>query len=66
MNLKQLLAALAQLARYIRWERETIADFHSYAHRFGGKPGCNVYKFALEDALRMRGVTLRQLRRSRP
>jgi hypothetical protein len=62
MNLLELKDALGQLADFIAWERETLEDFHRYAHRFGGRPGSNVFQFALEDALRYRGVTLEQFR----
>jgi len=63
MNLRELLTATKEISRYIEWELETLEDFHRYAHRFGGTPGGNVYKFALEDALLSRGMTLEQLRK---
>ena len=62
MTLKQLQQAAKEILTYIEWDREVINDFHTYAQRFGGTPGGNVYMFALRDALRGRGLTLEQLR----
>lgn len=58
----QLIDALLLVADVLSWQSATIDDFHRYAHRFGGQPGGDVYEFALLDALRMRGLTLDQLR----
>ena len=62
MTLKELEQAAREILRFIEWDRETINDFHSYAQRFGGTPGGNVFEFALRDALRSRGLTLEQFR----
>lgn len=66
MNLMELHEALKELGRFIKWEWETIEDFHAYGHRFGGSPGSNVFTFVLEDALRHRGMTLEQFRAATP
>jgi hypothetical protein len=65
MSIKQLIAALKEAVKWAEWERESLEDFHAYAHRFGGKPGGNVYMFTLRDALAMRGMTLDQFRAMR-
>lgn len=62
MTLPQLSEALKHLAAWIDWERESLEDFHRYAHMFGGAPGSNVFTFVLEDALRHRGMMLQQFR----
>ena len=61
-NLGQLQDALLSTAEMIRWERETLEDFHHFSHEFGGSPGGNVFEFVLQDALRHRGMTRGQLR----
>jgi hypothetical protein len=55
-TLRDLAAALNQAARYVRWEREIIEQFHSYAHEYGCSPGRNVFQFVLDDARRMRRI----------
>jgi hypothetical protein len=65
MNLRELSDALHQIVTYIDWERESLEDFHGYAHMFHGMPGANVFTFVLEDALRHRGMTLEQFRTAR-
>ena len=62
LNVRQLAAALRTAADWATWERDSLEDFHAYAHRFGCAAGINVYQFVLEDALRHRGLTLDQLR----
>jgi ribosomal protein L37AE/L43A len=39
------------------WEKEnaaTLQEFHDYAHRFGCKPGGNVFDFVMHDAMAFR------------
>lgn len=62
MNMKQMSEAAIEIARWLDWDRSVIDDFHRYAQRFNASLGCNVYEFALRDALRLRGLTLEQLR----
>jgi hypothetical protein len=61
-KISDLKSAMIAMAELLDWEQETINDFHLYAHRFGASPGCNVFDFALRDALAQRGITLEQLR----
>lgn len=62
MTLKELRQALDEISRWLDWDTEMINDFHTYAQRFGGDPGSNVYTFVLTEALRGRGLTLEQFR----
>jgi hypothetical protein len=62
MNIPEIAQAMRQAAQFFDWEREFIGDFHEYAQMFGGDPGCNVFEFALKDALKSRGLTLEQFR----
>ncbi|MFL6350882.1 MAG: hypothetical protein ACJ74Z_03400 [Bryobacteraceae bacterium] len=62
MNIHELAQSLGQLAMWVKWEGETLNEFHSYAKRFGAPSGCNVFQFVLEQALTARGVTLDQFR----
>lgn len=63
-SLKDLAQGAKEIAEFIEWDREMIDAFHLYAQRFNpGGAGSNVYKFALEDALRYRGMTLERLRK---
>ena len=62
MTIKDVAAALTQASDYFNWEHQYLDDFHRYAHKFGGEPGGNVLHFLLEDALRLRGLTLEQFR----
>ena len=64
-TLRDLRDALRQSAQWIDWEIELMDDFHAYAQTFGGSPGCNVFEFALRDALRVQGTTLEQFRAAR-
>ena len=62
MNLREIAEAMEQALDWLKWERESLEEFHAYAHMFGGQPGSNVFTFVLEDALRHRGRTLAQFR----
>ena len=53
-TIRNLRAAIQQVEEYLRWEAETLEQFHVYARANGAKPGQNVYKFVLEDAKRLR------------
>lgn len=64
-TIKELIDALRpaeEILQWLRWERESLEDFHAYARTFHGTPGSNVFTFVLEDALRQRGLTLEQFR----
>jgi hypothetical protein len=60
-TISKLVEASEQTATWLRWEQESLEDFHAYGQRFG-QPGKNVYRLVLEDALRLRGLSLQQLR----
>jgi hypothetical protein len=62
VNIYEIAQAMRQASQFFDWEREFIGDFHEYAQMFGGTPGCNVFEFALEDALKSRGLTLEKFR----
>jgi hypothetical protein len=56
--------SLEGLLRWVQWDRGSIELFHAYAQRFNPNgAGSNVLLFALEDALRSRGLTLEQFTR---
>ena len=60
MTIPELRKANEEIGRFLLWESETLQWFHRYAQKFGCDPAANVFKFALEDALRHRGLTLEQ------
>lgn len=60
MNTRELSEAITELQNWLNWNRDSLGDFHRYAHRFKGTPGSNVFTFVLQDALRYRGLTLEQ------
>ena len=64
-NAKELADAASQIAAWLRFDIQTLSDFHEYAHRFGGSPGSNVQEMVLRDALASRGLTLEQFRREK-
>lgn len=64
-SIRALADSARTIAKWLEWERESLEDFHAYAQKFGGKPGANVYEFALRDALVARGLTLEQFRSER-
>ena len=65
MTLKEMQKFIKELGTWIEWERESLDDFHAFAHRFGGSPGSNVFQFALKEALAHHGMTLKQFRAER-
>jgi hypothetical protein len=60
MKTSEVISALTQVVRVLESEVEVIDGFHNYAQKFGGSPGGNVFGFVLEDALRLRGITLEE------
>lgn len=60
-SVRQLAEASDQITTWLRWEQESLSDFHAYGQAFG-VAGNDVYSLVLADALRFRGLTLEQLR----
>jgi hypothetical protein len=58
----ELAEAARQIADWLKWDIQSLSDFHAYAQRFGGRPGGNVFEMVLSDALKLRGLTLDQFR----
>lgn len=56
-SIRQLSQSARELTNWLDWERESLAKFHAYAHKFGCAAGGNVYLFVLRDALAHRGTT---------
>lgn len=61
-SIAQLAVASRVIARWLAWEEESLELFHQYAQRFCKSPGSNVYLSVLEDALKLRGLTLEQFK----
>ena len=60
-TLRDLRDMMLDAAGWMEWEIETIEDFHHFGHEFGASPGSNVFQFVLLEALRHRGMTLKEL-----
>lgn len=65
-TIPQLAKAAKVMARWLEWEKETLALFHEYAQRFGTPAGQNVYLFVIRDALKHRGMTLEEFKAGMP
>lgn len=61
-----IAATMRLVADVMEWQHGTIEDFQAYAHRYGGMAGDDVYRFVLDDALRLRGISLEELRKVWP
>lgn len=61
-TVRELTCAAKQIAEYLELDAECLNDFHAYNHLFAKPPGSNVYLNVLQDALRMRGLTLDRFR----
>jgi hypothetical protein len=61
---KEMVKSAAEIAAWLKWDLQSLSDFHEYAQRFGGhtKAGRDVRDLVLSDALAHRGMTLEQLR----
>ena len=61
MNTENVCKALRQAADVFENELDVMEGTHAYAHRYGGTAGCNVFRFLLEDACALRGITTDEL-----
>lgn len=61
-TVREMSEGVKDLQEWIKWHRDALELFHAYAQRFGGTPGCDVFLYALTDALRSRGMTLEQFK----
>jgi hypothetical protein len=59
-SIKYLAESAAEIEQWLSWEKESLELFHAYGQLLGCTPGGNVYMFVLEDALKGRGITMRQ------
>jgi len=61
---KRMVKDAADIASWLKWDLQSLSDFHEYAQRFGGptNAGRDVRDLVLSDALAYRGMSLEQFR----
>lgn len=61
MTVKDLAAAMREIAAMLDWESGMLEDYHAYAQMFEFQPGSDIFKQVLEDALRYRESSIGEL-----
>jgi hypothetical protein len=61
---KEMVKSAAEIAAWLKWDLQSLSDYHEYTQRFGGpgNAGRDVRYLVLSDALAYRGMTLEQFR----